>query len=87
MKNRKVDLDKEMRSDKSISRQVLAKKADGEKLQDFYSSVFGTNQQEIKNNARIMRRKIYFFGLIVLIIVGILYFFVIGNITFVNLTE
>ena len=60
------------------------KEIERKKLQDFYSSVLGSNHEEVKNNSRVLRRKIYIFGLIMLILALFLYFFVVGKVSFVT---
>ncbi len=61
-----------------------ASKADKAKLQEFYSSFLGENIEEVKKNSKRLRFKIYSFGLIVIVIVMVLNFFVIGQINFVT---
>tara|TARA_B100000029_G_C16965042_1_gene737761 strand:- start:181 stop:456 length:276 start_codon:yes stop_codon:yes gene_type:complete len=61
------------------------KEVEKKKLQNFYSSVLGSNPEEVKTNARTMRRKIYLFGLFVLIAAFLLYFLVIGRISLIGL--
>ena len=43
-------------------------------LQEFYGSFFGKNKEEVKKNSQKIRFKIYFYGLIIVIIVLIVTF-------------
>ena len=60
------------------------KEIERKKLQDFYSSVLGSTPEEVKNNSRVLRRKIYIFGLVMVILALFLYFFVVGKVSFVT---
>ena len=60
------------------------KETERKKLQDFYSSVLGSDPEEVKINSLAMRRKIYSFGLILLVGACIFYFLVLGKISFVT---
>ena len=80
----RTDLKQKNQSDENIYREDSFKEIEKKKLQDFYSSVLGNNPEEIKTNSRVMRRKIYVFGLAVLIGAFLLYFLVLGKISFVT---
>ena len=84
MKKEEVGESQGVDESKSIYSKEGMKEEEKKNLQQFYSSVLGDNPAEIKNNSKLMRNKIYRFGAIVLVVVGIFYFFVIGKITFVS---
>ena len=43
-------------------------------LQEFYASFFGKNKEEVKKNSQKIRFKIYFYGLIIVLVVLVVTF-------------
>ena len=84
MHHKKTDLEQKNQSDENSNVEDSVKEIEKKKLQDFYSSVLGNTREEVKTNSRVMRRKIYVFGLAVLIGAFLLYFLVVGKIIFVT---
>ena len=52
-------------------------------LQEFYGSFFGKNKEEVKKNSQKIRFKIYFYGLIIVLIVLVVTF-LFNNVSFVT---
>ena len=84
MKNKKKGLGHKNQLDGIKYTEDSVKETERKKLQDFYSSVLGSDPEEVKINSLAMRRKIYSFGLILLVGACIFYFFVLGKISFVT---
>ena len=84
MKNQKKGLGHKNQLDGIKYTEDSVKETERKKLQDFYSSVLGSDPEEVKINALAMRRKIYSFGLILLVGACIFYFLVLGKISFVT---
>ena len=84
MKNKKKGLGHKNQLDGMKYTEDSVKETERKKLQDFYSSVLGSDPEEVKINSLAMRRKIYSFGLILLVGACIFYFLVLGKISFVT---
>ena len=84
MKNKKKGLRHKDQLDGMKYTEDSVKETERKKLQDFYSSVLGSDPEEVKINSLAMRRKIYSFGLILLVGACIFYFLVLGKISFVT---
>ena len=84
MKNQKKGLGHKNQLDGMKYTEDSVKETERKKLQDFYSSVLGSDPEEVKINSLAMRRKIYSFGLILLVGACIFYFLVLGKISFVT---
>ena len=84
MDKNKMGIGNKSQLDEMSHAEDSVKEAERKKLQDFYSSVLGSDPEEVKINSLAMRRKIYLFGLMVLIGACLLYFLVIGKISFVT---
>ena len=52
-------------------------------LQEFYGSFFGKNKEEVKKNSQKIRFKIYFYGLIIVLLVLVVTF-LFNNVSFVT---
>ena len=84
MKQKKTDINKIQKSEPGVYTRAAIEENERKNLQDFYSSVLGSSSEEAKINSRILRNKIYRFGLIVIIVACVFYFFVVGKISFVT---
>ncbi len=84
MRNNKKGLGNKNQLDGMKYTEDSVKETERKKLQDFYSSVLGSDPEEVKINSLAMRRKIYSFGLILLVGACIFYFLVLGKISFVT---
>ena len=84
MRNNKKGLGNKNQLDGMKYTEDSVKETERKKLQDFYSSVLGSDPEEVKINSLAMRRKIYSFGLILLVGACIFYFVVLGKISFVT---
>ena len=84
MKKKKKGLEHKNQLDGMKYTEDSVKETERKKLQDFYSSVLGSDPEEVKINSLAMRRKIYSFGLILLVGACIFYFLVLGKISFVT---
>ena len=52
-------------------------------LQEFYGSFFGKNKEEVKKNSQKIRFKIYFYGLIIVLVVLVVTF-LLNKVSFVT---
>ena len=52
-------------------------------LQEFYGSFFGKNKEEVKKNSQKIRFKIYFYGLIIVLVVLVVTF-ILNKVSFVT---
>lgn len=84
MENKKKGVGHKYQLDRMKYTEDSVKETERKKLQDFYSSVLGSDPEEVKINSLAMRRKIYSFGLILLVGACIFYFLVLGKISFVT---
>ena len=84
MENKKKGVEHKNQLDEIKYTEDSVKETERKKLQDFYSSVLGSDPEEVKINSLAMRRKIYSFGLILLVGACIFYFLVLGKISFVT---
>ena len=84
MNRKKTESKKIQKSEPGVYTRAAIEENERKKLQDFYSSVLGSSSEEAKNNSRILRNKIYRFGLVVILVSCVFYFFVIGKISFVT---
>ena len=84
MNRKKTESKKIQKSEPGVYTRAAIEENERKKLQDFYSSVLGSSSEEVKTNSRILRNKIYRFGLVVILVSCVFYFFVIGKISFVT---
>ena len=84
MNQKKTDIKKIKKSEPGVYTRAAIEENERKKLQDFYSSVLGGNSEEVKTNSKILRYKIYRFGLVVILVACVFYFFVVGKISFVT---
>ena len=81
---KKENVMQKLESEVNIFTKDSIKEIERKKLQDFYSSVLGKNPEEYKINSRVLRRKIYMFGIAILIFSFLFYFFILGKISFIT---
>ena len=84
MNQKKTDLKKIQKSEPGVYTRGAIEENERKKLQEFYSSVLGGSPEEVETNSRILRNKIYRFGLVVILVACVFYFFVVGKISFVT---
>ncbi|MFL2790665.1 MAG: hypothetical protein ACJZ8I_02425 [Paracoccaceae bacterium] len=84
MTEKKTNKKKIQESKSDIYTKAAIDEVEKKNLQDFYSSVLGSNSEESKANSKILRNKIYRFGFVVILVACVFYFFVIGKISFVT---
>ena len=84
MNRKKTESKKIQKSEPGVYTRGAIEENERKKLQEFYSSVLGGSPEEVETNSRILRNKIYRFGLVVILVACVFYFLVIGKISFVT---